>query len=332
MNKTYFKDMLVNKIKMKTVLVLGDLMVDEYITGSVHRISPEAPVPVLNYKERTSKAGGAANVAFNLRELGANVIVAGVAAMDNSGKWLRTFLGEKNLDCSCIVEEKGRLTTVKTRFATKGQQLFRMDQENSEEITLKTQEMLLSLISSRIEQIDGIVLSDYKKGVLNNSEFVKQIIQLANENDVLVAIDSKSRNIHAFANVDFVKPNNLELEEAVGVRIVDDTSLEKAGRIYLEKSGAKALVVTRGSKGISLFTRDKERQDFPAQSVQVFDVTGAGDTVISTIALSMICGAGIEESIQLANLAAGIVISKMGTVPVHNKELLESVNDWQDIK
>lgn len=330
MNKKIFTDMLSDKIKTKTVLVLGDLMVDEYIIGSVHRISPEAPVPVLNYKERNSKAGGAANVAFNLNALGAKVIVAGVAAMDNCGVWLRTYLSDNNLDCSCIIEEEGRLTTVKTRFATKGQQLFRMDQENSDVITEETQRNLLFMISSRIHEIDGIVLSDYKKGVFNNPEFVKQIIQLANQHDVLVAIDSKSRNIQAFANVDFVKPNNLELEEAVGVRIVDDESLEKAGRIYLEKSGAKALVVTRGSKGISLFRKDCERKDFPAESVQVFDVTGAGDTVISTIALSMICGLGIEESIQLANLAAGIVISKMGTVPVHNKELLECVNDWQD--
>ncbi len=330
MNKAYFIDLLTNKVHQKTVLVLGDLMVDEYITGSVHRISPEAPVPVLNYKDRMCKAGGAANVAFNLRELGANVIVAGVAAMDNSGVWLRDFLRGKGLDASCIIEETGRMTTVKTRFATKGQQLFRMDQENSSEINKETQDTLLELISSRIKQIDGIVLSDYKKGVLNNSEFVKEIISLANQNNVLVAIDSKSRNIQAFVNADFVKPNNLELEEAVGVKIVDDLSLEKAGRNYLEKSGAKALVVTRGSKGISLFVNGKERKDYPAQSVQVFDVTGAGDTVISTIALSMICGSSIEESIPLANLAAGIVISKLGTVPVSNSELLESVNDWED--
>ena len=327
MNKSFFKNMLLKEIKKKTVLVLGDLMVDEYIIGNVNRISPEAPVPVLNYKDRTSKAGGAANVAINLQSLGANVIVAGVAAFDNSGEWLRSFLRENNMDCSCIVEEKGRLTTVKTRFATKGQQLFRMDRELSEEITPQTQKELLSLITSKIELIDGIVLSDYKKGVLNNVSFVKEIIKLANDNNVLIAVDSKSRNIQAFSNVDFVKPNNLELEEAVGVRIMDECSLEKAGRIYLEQSGAKALVVTRGSKGISLFRRGKERQDFSAQSVQVFDVTGAGDTVISTIALSMICGAEIEESIQLANLAAGIVISKMGTAPIHNKELLESIND-----
>ena len=330
MNKAYFVDLLTNKISQKTVLVLGDLMVDEYITGSVHRISPEAPVPVLNYKDRTCKAGGAANVALNLRELGANVMVAGVAARDNSGTWLRNFFLEKGLDGSYIVEEEGRLTTVKTRFATKGQQLFRMDQENSDQIKEETQEVLLSLISSRIDKINGIVLSDYKKGVLNNPDFVKKIIKLANHNGILVAIDSKSRNIQAFANADFVKPNNLELEEAVGVKIVDDTSLEKAGRIYLEKSAAKALVVTRGSKGISLFVNNEDRKDYPAQSVQVFDVTGAGDTVISTIALSMICGTSIEESIPLANLAAGIVISKLGTVPVHNSELLESVNDRED--
>lgn len=330
MNKTIVRDMLTKQINSKKVLVLGDLMVDEYVTGSVHRISPEAPVPVLNYKERNSKAGGAANVAFNLNALGAKVIVAGVAAMDNCGMWMRNHLSDSGLDCSCIVEEKGRLTTVKTRFATKGQQLLRMDKENSDVITEETQKRLLSMISAQIYEIDGIVLSDYKKGVLNNPEFVKQIVRLATENNVLVAIDSKSRNIQAFANVDFVKPNNLELEEAVGVRIVDEESLEKAGRIYLEKSGARALVVTRGSKGISLFRKDCKRIDFPAESVQVFDVTGAGDTVISTIALSMICGLKIEESIRLANLAAGIVISKMGTVPVYNWELLESVNDWQD--
>lgn len=322
-----FLDKIQNEFAKKKVLVIGDLMVDEYVTGKVKRISPEAPVPVLDFRKRTLGAGGASNVAHNIRSLGAQVLIAGTAAKDEAGEWLRKHFAELGIGVDGIVEEIGKPTTIKTRYATKGQQLLRVDNEDTRGIKEETQKDILAYLEKNIEYLNAVVLSDYKKGVLENEEFVQKIIGLCNKHQVLISIDSKSRNISAFKNIDFVKPNNLELEEAVGVRIEDEESLETAGRIYLQKSQAKALIVTRGSAGISVFIPGEARKDYPAKDVQVYDVCGAGDTVISTISLAMASGISLGESVRLANLAAGVVISKVGTVAVTAEELIRSVNE-----
>lgn len=309
----------------KRVMVIGDIMVDEYITGSVKRISPEAPVPVLDFKEKTLQAGGACNVANNLRKLGATVYVCGVANTDYAGNWLRGYLKDLDINTDGIVCEDGRVTTLKTRYATKGQQLLRVDSEKCGGIEKKTEEKILKCLYEIIKDLDAVVLSDYRKGVLEDTLFVKQIISVCNENDVLISIDSKSSNIEAFAGADFVKPNNLELEAAVNIKIDSDETFAMAGEKYLNMSGAKALVVTRGSKGISIFFPEKETETFPARDVQVYDVCGAGDTVISTITMCMISGLSIQESARVANAAAGIVISRVGTVPVSVDELMENL-------
>ena len=316
-----------NEFTGKRVMVFGDLMVDEYIVGKVSRISPEAPVPVLNFREKHMEAGGASNVANNLNSLGCVVSVVGVAAEDEAGRWLREHLVEKGMQTEGIFAEKTRPTIVKTRFATKGQQLLRMDNEITGCIEEETQMKIISYLKSKVAELDAVVLSDYKKGVLESRTFVAEIIRICNENNVLISIDSKSRNIEAFKNADFVKPNNLELEEAVGMKITDDSSLNEAGKVYLYKSGAKCLIVTRGAAGISVFLPDQKRKDFPSKAVQVFDVTGAGDTVISTITLGMISGLKLEDAVYLANLAASVVISKVGTVPVMREELMERIHE-----
>jgi len=318
------------EFQKKKVLIIGDLMVDEYITGKVKRISPEAPVPVLCYERQTRKAGGASNVAANVAALGAKVFVCGVAAEDTAGIWLREFLSSTKMDTKGIIEDLGRPTTVKTRFATKGQQLLRMDQEVTGGISEETEKQLLSYICEKTEDVDAVILSDYCKGMLENVEFVKAIIDACQKQKVLVAIDSKSKNIAAFHSADFVKPNNLELEAAVGFHIKDEKTLNQAGELYLKLSGAKCLVVTRGADGISIFVPGVKRRDFPAETVQVFDVTGAGDTVISTITLALVSGYPLEEAVSLANLAAGIVISKVGTATASHQELWEKVNAKQN--
>lgn len=322
-----YEDIITNEFCKKNVLVIGDLMVDEYITGRVNRIPPEAPVPVLNYKERTLEAGGASNVAHNIYGLGATVSISGTADEDEAGMWLRKHFNNMGIHTEGIIAQRGKPTTIKTRYATKGQQLLRVDNEDISEITEETQNSILDFLNSNIKNLDVVVLSDYKKGVLNNGKFVQDIIKICNRNNVLVTIDSKSRNIAAFKGVDFVKPNNLELEEAVGIKIEDDESLNQAGRIYLNKSQAKALIVTRGSKGISVFLPEKNRKDYPAKDVQVYDVCGAGDTVISTISLALASGIDLGDSVGLANLAAGVVISKVGTVAISSEELLRSINE-----
>lgn len=311
----------------KRILVLGDLMVDEYILGNVTRISPEAPVPVLNYKRRERNAGGASNVALNMYAMGGTLSVAGVAGFDESGSWLRDFLKGFGIATEGIVAEADRVTTLKTRLATKSQQLLRVDQENNKGILIDTQDKLLSYVRNHIHEWDAVVLSDYCKGVFENPNFVRTLIRICNEHKVIVTIDSKSRNISSFENADFVKPNNLELENAVDINITDHASLDRAGKKYLEISKAKSIIVTRGADGISIFEPKRERRDYASKAVQVFDVTGAGDTVISTITLGLASGLSLDESVILANIAAGVVIGKRGTATVSREELVENIDE-----
>lgn len=251
----------------KQVLVLGDLMVDEYLTGRVERVSPEAPVPVLDYQARRLAAGGAGNVANNMCSLGCRVKLCGVVADDFYGNWLKDYFDGLSVDVSGVITEKNRPTTLKQRFATKNQQLLRVDHESAADITEETKEKILRYCEKNIMSLDAIVLSDYVKGLFADVEFVRKLVDLANQNGVIIGVDSKSVHISAFADATFVKPNNLELERAVGIRILDDASFNKAGERYLKKSGAKALVVTRGEKGISLFLPSSSRKDFKADAV-----------------------------------------------------------------
>lgn len=311
----------------KKVLVLGDLMIDEYIMGKVKRISPEAPVPVLKFADRNFKAGGASNVAENMKALGSEVLITGVANEDSAGYWLRNHFSELGIKIDGIIKEEGRPTTVKTRFSALGQQLLRVDNEVTECIKTYTQNVIIEYLNSNIKKIDAMVLSDYRKGVLEDTDFLSRIIQIGNQNNILIGIDSKSKKIEAFKNVNFVKPNNLELEEAVGIKIVDEQSLNEAGKKYLQRSKAKCLIVTRGAEGISVFLPEQEREDFASKASQVFDVTGAGDTVISTIVLGMVSGLKIEEAVQVANFAASIVVNKVGTAIVSRDELIGRINE-----
>lgn len=313
------------EFEKKRILVLGDLMVDEYILGKVGRISPEAPVPVLNYRGTERSAGGASNVALNMHAMGGKLSMAGVAGLDDSGIWLREFLKGARINTEGIVAEENRMTTVKTRFATKVQQLLRVDREDNSPIQEITQTKILDYMMRHISEWDAVVLSDYCKGVFENPGFVRKIIHMCNENHVIVTIDSKSRHIDAFENADFVKPNNLELENAVNIAINDLESLDRAGKAYLERSKAKSIIVTRGADGISIFERGSERRDYASKAVQVFDVTGAGDTVISTITLGLASGLSLDDAVVLANIAAGVVIGKRGTAVATKDELLEKL-------
>lgn len=323
-----------NKIKEQfaklRVVVIGDVMVDEYVTGGVSRISPEAPIPILNYKEMTRIAGGASNVAHNVAALGAQVSMLGVIGDDDGGIWICKHLNERSINADGMVVEKERPTTIKRRFATKSQQLLRVDIEQTDPINQNSEDKILTYLQENVESVDVVILSDYRKGVLTNVDFVKNIISICNENHVSISIDSKSSSIEAFANATFVKPNNLELEQAVGIKIKDEITLNEAGTTYLNRAGADALLVTRGPKGISLFRKGQKRKDFPSKAVQVFDVTGAGDTVISTVTLGIASGMTMEDAIVLGNLAASVVISQVGTVPIEIDQLVEKLDENQN--
>lgn len=321
-------DKIINTFPKKKILVVGDLIVDEYVMGEVNRISPEAPIPVLEYNENKREAGGACNVVNNLLGLGADVAVSGVIGNDDAGEWLNHYFSMAGgASADGIVCEKGRPTTLKVRFATKGHQLLRLDYGITKAIKTETKNKIKKYMDNELEKFDAVILSDYKKGVLSDAEFVQYIIKKCNEKDIFVSIDSKSKEISAFENASFVKPNNIELENAVGMKIDDEKSFCEAGEKYLAVSKAKSLIVTRGPKGITVFGGKKMMQTFPAKKVQVYDVCGAGDTVISTITLAMISGIEMESSVNLANYAAGIVISEFGTVPVKSEKLIRSLNE-----
>lgn len=324
-NSERYEQIIRNKFTQLNVMVIGDVMVDEYVTGKVDRISPEAPIPVLNYKDMSRIAGGASNVAHNIATLGSNVYIVGVVGRDDAGKWLKEHLEICGINTKGLLEEDERPTTVKRRFATKSQQLLRVDIEKSNSIAIDTENEVLEFLYGKIHKIDAVVLSDYRKGMLASPEFVRKIIHICNQYNVIISIDSKSSNIEAFENATFVKPNNLELEQAVNIKINDEDTLNEAGMCYLTRSKAKALMVTRGAKGISIFRKDKERKDYPSKAVQVYDVTGAGDTVISTVTLGIASGLDIEEAIILGNLAASVVINKVGTVPIWAEELVGKI-------
>lgn len=328
-----FESVICERFPQQNVLVLGDIMVDEYIIGSVNRISPEAPIPVLNFKERKLIAGGASNVACNLKALGCDVQIAGVVAEDEYGQWFRGHMQELGIKTEGLVVETLRPTTVKKRFATKRQQLLRVDTEATVSILTRTEDELLNYIQGQLKNLNAVILSDYQKGIFADTFFVQKIIKLCKEANVIIGIDSKTKNIEAFKGATFVKPNNLELEQAVGIKIIDDETLNLAGSQYLSRSGAETLIVTRSEKGISVFSQENtERKDFVSKAVQVFDVTGAGDTVISTITASIASGLSMDDAVILGNLAASVVIRKIGTSAITKEELVERLHEEKNIQ
>ena len=309
----------------KRVIVIGDLIVDRYVTGDVKRVSPEAPVLILDYKKEELKVGGAANVAVNLKTLGcSDVTLIGIANNDKTGIWLKSFLSNFKIN-TIIMSEKNRPTTLKTRYSTMNQQLLRIDKEVTYPIDKETEKIILKFVRDKITEFDALIISDYQKGIFNNISFIAKIINICNTNKVPILIDSKSQILKYFKNADVIKPNNHEVENATGIKIVDNNSLNMAGIKYLNLSKAKALILTKGKDGISVFLNNKERKDLISKAHQVYDVTGAGDTVVCTITLGYVSGLSIYESVQLANLAASVVISKIGTSTVTNEELIKRI-------
>ena len=325
--KVSYKEIIENKFINKKVIVIGDLMVDRYISGKVRKISPEAPVPVLDYVDKRYVAGGASNVVNNLIGLGLTVYVSGVVSNDQAGEWLVNELTEKGALVDGVVSDSSRPTTMKTRYTTKGYQLLRVDHEDTRDIHDDLKKQIYEFCELHIKDVDAVILSDYLKGVLKDKLFINKIINLCKGNNKFVAVDTKSTDIDSFKDADILTPNVDEVSGAVGIKIDSEDNLNRAAKTYLRESGARILVLTRGDKGISVFEKDKTRRDFPAKDVEVFDVSGAGDTVLSTVAAGIISGLSVYDSVSLANYAAGVVITKRGTAAINREELIRSLNE-----
>lgn len=300
----------------RRILVVGDLMLDEWIWGTVTRISPEAPVPVVAVGDHSFTLGGAGNVANNLRALNADVIFAGTVGNDAFAEHVRELLRSEQVDDAGVFSSDDRPTTRKTRIVAHNQQVVRADWESTAPLKANDRRRLTAFVAERASRCDAVILSDYAKGLLS-----REIVEAA-EACPLVLVDPKPQNIALFAGATCVAPNAAEAAEITNVAIVDDASLERAGLRLIELLDCRYAVITRGEHGMALFGRDGERLQIPSVARTVYDVSGAGDTVIAVLGLALAAGAPIEAAMQLANFAAGAVVGKLGTATASPQEIL----------
>ena len=307
------------RMRDKRVLVVGDVMVDEWVWGSVSRISPEAPVPVVRVTDHSFTLGGAGNVASNLRAIGARVAFAATVGDDAEGRRVRALLDAIDVDASALVTLGDRPTTRKTRIVAHNQQVVRADWESAAVLDAADRARLCALVRERAAGYDAVVLSDYAKGL-----FSRELVEAASAARVVTA-DPKPANIGLFRGVTCVAPNAAETAEATGIAIKDEASLERAGSSLLERLGCRYVVVTLGERGMALFGADGERMIIPSVARTVFDVSGAGDTVIAVLTLALAASAPIKLAVELANFAAGAVVGKLGTATASPDEILSLV-------
>lgn len=305
---------------ISTILVIGDIILDSYCFGNVSRISPEAPVPVLLKKAETDSLGGAANVAGNLVAAGVNVHLASVIGKDEKGSRVKKLLSEKGINSDLIIECTDRMTTQKSRYLTpSGYQLLRVDDEVTTPITEENEDKLISMIDDRILNYSVIVFSDYLKGVLT-STLMQRVIKLGKENNIPVLVDIKDRRIEKYKDAFLLKPNRIELKEISGMPVESAEQVESAARSILKATNCEYVLVTLGGEGMMLVT-DKETKTIPSIPVEVYDVSGAGDTAMAYLAASIGEGLTVSDSTAIANYAASIQVSKVGTSVVSRVEV-----------
>ncbi|MFY9885082.1 MAG: D-glycero-beta-D-manno-heptose-7-phosphate kinase [Candidatus Cybelea sp.] len=307
---------LFERAKGRRILVVGDLMIDEWIWGTVTRMSPEAPVPVVAVADHSFTLGGAGNVANNLVALHADVVFAGMVGDDAFAGQVRDLLRGEQVDDSGVFTVSDRPTTRKTRIVAHSQQVVRADWESTETLPIADRRRLVEFVRDRAASCDAVILSDYAKGLL-----CREIVEAACASPLVLA-DPKPQNIALFAGVTCVAPNAAEASTITGILIDDDASLERVGMRLIELLDCRYAVVTRGEHGMALFGRDGERLEIPSVARTVYDVSGAGDTVIAVLGLALAAGAPIEQAMQLANFAAGAVVAKLGTATASPDEIL----------
>jgi rfaE bifunctional protein kinase chain/domain len=311
----------------RRILVLGDVMLDEYLWGNVSRISPEAPVPVVEVIKESLKLGGAANVALNVKSLGDEPILVGVIGNDRNGERMKEALSATGIVPEGIFIDGGRQTTVKTRVIAHHQQVVRADRENTEEISKEMGDKIISFVKGKINNIGGVIISDYGKGLITY-QLLSELIALCNQNEIFVAVDPKETHFMNYKEVSLITPNHHEAGFAYGKRIKDEKILEEVGWGLLDKLKVKSLLITRGEQGMSLFEFDRTLTHLPTRAKRVFDVTGAGDTVISAFVCAYVAGANYKEAALISNHAAGIVVGEIGTAQVTKEELKSELKEF----
>lgn len=327
MTNTNYKNIL-DRLK---IIVVGDLMLDKYICGSVSRTSPEAPVPVVNVRKEYEQPGGGANVAINIRNLGPKVELFGLIGNDDSGSLLKQLLKESKIQTKGIIVDKQRNTTTKSRIIAENQQVVRIDKENSQKVDSDLQDTLISKIKSSINKspVDAVVFSDYNKGVITK-KLVSEISRLTRLKNIFTIADPKGNDLIKYSGVNALTPNTKEASDLCGFNITDDRSLSKAARHLTDKCRLDGVVITRGKDGISYRGKNKPLKTVSSNAKEVFDVTGAGDTVISSLLVSYLISNDWDFAAQTANSAAGAIVSRVGTSSLSQNELLRLIESGGD--
>lgn len=307
--------------KNKKILVIGDLVLDRYIWGKVSRISPEAPVPVVEVTKENFLLGGASNVAYNIVSLEGHATVVGIVGRDRAGDVLRNLLDEKGIG-SCLFDDQ-RPTTVKARVIAHNQQVVRFDREDKKKVSGKAYKSLVEYIKKAVKEHDAVIISDYKKGIVS-SELVAEVVKAARPKNKFIAVDPKTGHFHCYKGVSLITPNIMEASHGSGIEIKDEKSLIKAGRTLLKKLPCKAVLITRGEEGMSLFEKGNVIH-IPTVARHVYDVTGAGDTVVAAFTLARASGATMKDAAIIANHAAGIVVGEVGTAVTTPAKILRSI-------
>ncbi|MBN1897554.1 MAG: D-glycero-beta-D-manno-heptose-7-phosphate kinase [Spirochaetes bacterium] len=316
----------VEGFRNRKILVIGDVMIDEYIWGTVSRISPEAPVPVVVVEKDSKIPGGATNVVNNLADLGTSVFVCGVIGQDNSGKFIKNYLKKKKVNVEGLIEEAGRPTSRKTRIVAHQQQVVRVDREKARPIKPETIKKIISFVKEKIRQMDAVILSDYGKGVVV-PPVIENVIKTARQYSKIITVDPKIEHFFLYKGVNLITPNHNEVSQALGKKILSQDDIYVAGKAIMKKLQLKSLLITQSKDGMTVFQKGKAPRHIPTHALEVYDVTGAGDTVISTATAALASGLDIEESAVLSNFAAGIVVGEVGTTTISAKKLIQAVKD-----
>ena len=315
------------RFRRTRLLVVGDAILDEFLWGSVSRISPEAPVPVVLVNRDSYMPGGAANVANNLRALGGRVAIAGVTGRDEAGQRLRRELRKRGVHVEGLVTDVTRPTSLKTRVVAHSQQVVRIDKEDATVLSRPVRDRLIRWMTRQLPRVDGVIIEDYGKGVIG-PEVLEAIVPRARKLKRVVTVDPKEGHFAYYAGVTAITPNRQEAGMAVGVAVTDRRSLHEAGTRLLARLSCHAVLVTLGEEGMCLFESRRAPVHIPTVAQEVFDVAGAGDTVIAAFTLALAAGADLESAAHLANFAAGIVVGKVGVAVVTPQELVHRIRHY----
>ena len=305
------------------ILAIGDLMIDQYLHGTVTRISPEAPVPVVDIENESYELGGAANAVSNIKSLGGNVEAVGIVGIDDAGKILLDLLNEKGIDTKGIISSGNRPTTVKTRVIGNGNQIVRIDKETKKNIDKETTNQILKHIEEKMENIDAILISDYDKGFITQY-LLNKLIPLAKSYDIPVIVNSKVENLRFYKNTTIIISNLFDASQVVGIKPIHETSIRNIGQWILTHLDCKGVLIIRGKKGISIF-EDGNVKHFSSNTKEISDITGVGDAITGAMALALANGADMQTAATIANAAATVALGTIGTHTVTKEELLKQI-------